>query len=86
MLAGSEVKSELKTNNPLTLHLHAQSVSFGELFAPESGDIFELEFSNPLVAPAPGSTPFTPEQIHVTLGGVGSLHAQQMRGNTLYPM
>jgi len=37
--------------------------------SPSSGGIYELTPSDPLVAPAPGSTPFTPDQIHVTLGG-----------------
>ncbi len=79
-VAEIEVESELENHNALTLvFLHAQSVSFGELFSPESGAIFELEFTNPLVAPAPGSTPFTPEQIHVTLGGECS-HAPQLQG------
>ena len=38
--------------------------------SPSSGAIFEIPTSDPLVAPAPGSTPNTPDQIHVTLGGV----------------
>ena len=40
--------------------------------SPSSGAIFEIPTSDPLVAPAPGSTPNTPDQIHVTLGGVQS--------------
>ncbi len=42
--------------------------------SPSSGGIYELTPSDPLVAPAPGSTPFTPDQIHVTLGGRFSSH------------
>ena len=37
--------------------------------SPSSGAIYEIPTSDPLVAPAPGSTPATPDQIHVTLGG-----------------
>ena len=40
--------------------------------SPSSGAIFEIPTSDPLVAPAPGSTPNTPDQIHVTLGGAHS--------------
>ena len=47
-----------------------QSVSFGQLMSPKSGAIYEIPNSDPLVAPAPGSTANTPDQIHVTLGGV----------------
>lgn len=30
---------------------------------------FEIPFNSPLVAPAPGATQYTPDQVHVTLGG-----------------
>lgn len=46
-----------------------QSVSFIDLGSPSSGAIYELPETDPLVAPPAGLTQFTPDQIHVTLGG-----------------
>ncbi|CAK0783896.1 hypothetical protein CVIRNUC_007096 [Coccomyxa viridis] len=63
-----------------------KSVSFGALMSPSSGAIFEIPTSDPLVAPAPGSTPNTPDQIHVTLGAEGTVWVGWSTGNgTIYP-
>ena len=47
--------------------------------SPSSGAIYEIPTSDPLVAPAPGSTPNTPDQIHVTLGGAHSAASTAQR-------
>ena len=49
-----------------------QSVSFQDLGDPPSGGIFELNATDPLVAPPAGLTAFTPDQIHMTLAGGGT--------------
>ena len=46
-----------------------QSVSFQDLGDPPSGDPFELNATDPLVAPPAGVTAYTPDQIHLQLAG-----------------
>lgn len=46
-----------------------QSVSFQDLGNPGSGAIYELNATDPLLAPPAGLTAFTPDQIHMTLAG-----------------